>query len=298
MAGRTMMVAGSLKLARQDRMPGVLKAARSAPPGLLAAVAALSPGLRETEACLRSIEEEKEDMASTGLLADGTSAAASVEAQWQTASAGRWLQLVPHQSSLPPRPRPSPPPRKQPDVPDGFRSAGPGEQLWISEDGRQARHLDDTGEEMHGVLIGTRPLVLGRAGVYFEVALEEVRPGESLDGLTVGVTTTHPEDVTNVPATAEHISETWSVGYDGQMWDCKSASLTQVGWDPRSLMEGDIIGVLVTAKEGELIVFRNGTAVCAGPRSIPRDVELYAVVDLLGAARAVRWVCDASPPGQ
>ncbi|CAE7029568.1 unnamed protein product [Symbiodinium sp. CCMP2592] len=281
----------------EHRWQFVMEAASKAPPGLLAALAALVPGRSATEACLRSIEDE--NFSGSGLLSDGTSAAAAAEAQWQTAFAGNWLQLPPEQKSpLPPRPRPQPPPRKQPDVPEGLRKAGSGVQLWISEDGLQARHLDDTGEEMHGVLIGTRPLALGRAGAYFEVALEEVRPGESPDGLTVGVTTTPPDDVAAVPQTAEHIADTWSVGYDGQMWDCKSASLKQVGWDPRSLAEGDIIGVLITAREGELIVFRNGTAVCAGPRSIPVDAELYAVVDLLGAARAVRWVRDAQAPGQ
>ncbi|CAE7470379.1 unnamed protein product [Symbiodinium sp. CCMP2456] len=281
----------------EHRWQFVMEAASRAPPGLLAALAALMPGRGATEACLRSIEEET--FLGSGLLLDGTSAAAAAEAQWQTAFGGNWLQLPPEQKSpLPPRPRPQPPPRKPPDVPEGLRKAGSGVQLCISEDGLQARHLDDTGEEMHGVLMGTRPLAHGRAGAYFEVALEEVRPGESPDGLTVGVTTTAPDDVATAPQTAEHIAETWSVGYDGQMWDCKSASLTQLGWDPRSLVEGDIIGVLVTAREGELIVFRNGTAVCAGPRSIPVDEELYAVVDLLGAARAVRWVCDAQPPGQ
>ena len=80
------------------------------------------------------------------------------------------------------------------------------------------------------------------------------------------------------------------------MWDCKSGALTQVDWDPRSLEEGDVVGLLITASEGELIIFRNGKAVCAGPRGIPVACELYPVVDLLGAARAVRWLPDATPP--
>lgn len=29
-------------------------------------------------------------------------------------------------------------------------------------------------------------------------------------------------------------------------------------WDPRSLAEGDVLGLLVTASEGELLIFRNG----------------------------------------
>lgn len=38
----------------------------------------------------------------------------------------------------------------------------------------------------------------------------------------------------------------------------RGGTLTQVDWDPRSLREGDSVGLLVTASEGELIIFRNG----------------------------------------
>ena len=43
----------------------------------------------------------------------------------------------------------------------------------------------------------------------FQVTLEELRPGDSPDGLTLGVTTTAPDDLDESPATAEHIPETW-----------------------------------------------------------------------------------------
>merc|ERR1712224_1163712 len=132
--------------------------------------------------------------------------------------------------------------------------------------------------------------------------LEEVRPGHLVpDGLTLGVTASDPDSLPldSSPPTAEHIPETWTIGYDGQMWDASASALTQVDWDPRSLQEGDIIGVLVTVSEGELILFCNGTACCAGPRSIPVTTrDLYPVVDLLGAARAVRWRPEATPPGE
>eukprot|EP00435_Cladocopium_sp_Y103_P028366 s1320_g7.t1 len=213
---------------------------------------------------------------------------ASAEALWCGATGG-WLQLPKRTRQLPPRPQPWLPELLTTGLQQGLRKAGSGDFLWVSDDGLRARHLDDTGNEMHGVLMGSKPLAPCRAGAYFEVTLEEVRPGESPDGLTLGVTATSPDGLApdDSPATLEHIPETWSLGYDGQMWDCKSGALTQVDWDPRSLAEGDVVGLLVTASEGELLIFRNGSAVCAGPRGIPvTSRKLYAVVDLLGAARA------------
>ena len=42
-------------------------------------------------------------------------------------------------------------------------------------------------------------------------------------------------------------------------------TLTQVDWDPRSLAEGDVVGLLVTASEGELLIFRNGFSAALKP---------------------------------
>ena len=39
----------------------------------------------------------------------------------------------------------------------------------------------------------------------------------------------------------------------------------QVDWDPRSLAEGDVVGLLVTASEGELLIFRNGFSAALKP---------------------------------
>jgi hypothetical protein len=169
----------------------------------------------------------------------------------------------------------------------------------ISSDGFYARHLDETGEQMHGVVMSQDPLTLsGKIGYYFEVELVEVRQDEMPDGLTVGVTTTEPSAIQENPDTAEHIPNTWAVGYDGQLWDAKTGGLSRVDWDPRCLAAGDLIGVLVTLAEGELLVFHNGAACCPGPRGIPVEpgCALYAVVDLLGAARAVQWRPKAQPP--
>lgn len=45
--------------------------------------------------------------------------------------------------------------------------------------------------------------------------MEEVRPGESPDGLTLGVTATSPDGLApdDSPATLEHIPETWHGGH-------------------------------------------------------------------------------------
>lgn len=266
--------------------------ASTANPGLFAALAALSPSAEMAEVLLRSTK------LATARGAFAEDSTASAEALWCGATGG-WLQLPKRTRQLPPRPQPWLPQLLTTGLQQGLCKAGSGDFLWVSDDGLRARHLDDTGNEMHGVLMGSQPLTPCRAGAYFEVTLEEVRPGESPDGLTLGVTATSPDGLApdDSPATLEHIPETWSLGYDGQMWDCKSGTLTQVDWDPRSLAEGDVVGLLVTASEGELLIFRNGSAVCAGPRGIPvTSRKLYAVVDLLGAARAVRWMPQASPP--
>merc|ERR1711957_590104 len=218
---------------------------------------------------------------------------------------------------LKPRPPPPPPPMPQrPDVENsetaepsnsherqatpvpcpGFHE-GLGYYVIVSEDGLLARHRDESGEVMHGPVMSKEALVAGRAGLYFEVELVEVRPEEMPDGLTIGVTATDPSTVQEVPATVEHIPHTWTVGYDGQMWDAESCTLSMIDWDPRSLKQGDVVGVLITLSEGELIVFQNGVACCPGPRGIPAATKpLFAVVDLLGAARAVRWRVGALPP--
>ncbi|CAE8586723.1 unnamed protein product [Polarella glacialis] len=303
---------------------------------LLAALASVGPGLEAAAVCARAAstwgtQESAAELALSAAASALWAAAlgppgsevgqAGLAVKAGSALTASWLEL-PASSRQPPE-RPQPPwQRRQraaanslgaagnddpgsalPDggiqKPSGLRQVGTGEQLWVSDDGLMARHSDDTGEEMCGVLAGWEPLVLGRAGAYFEVVLDELRPGECFDGLTVGVTATDPASLADEdpPGTAEHIPETWAVGYDGQMWDASTGTLCQVGWDPRSLEEGDVIGVLVTAAQGELLVFRNGVACCAGPRAIPvASRAIYPVVDLLGAARAVRWVSGAEPP--
>eukprot|EP00929_Paragymnodinium_shiwhaense_P096502 TRINITY_DN58107_c0_g3_i3.p1 TRINITY_DN58107_c0_g3~~TRINITY_DN58107_c0_g3_i3.p1 ORF type:complete len:1044 (-),score=101.90 TRINITY_DN58107_c0_g3_i3:44-3175(-) len=173
-----------------------------------------------------------------------------------------------------------------------------GHYVFVAEDGLFARHRDDRGEDMHGVVVSAKPLCTSNVGLYFEIKVEEVRPENMPDGLTVGVTATSPQSAAKAePATAEHLPHTWTLGYDGQMWDATTGELTSISWDPRCLVEGDTVGVLVTKAEGEMIVFRNGVPCCPGPRGIPVGLcPLFAVVDLLGAARAVSWRPNATAP--
>ncbi|CAK0801992.1 unnamed protein product, partial [Prorocentrum cordatum] len=125
-----------------------------------------------------------------------------------------------------------------------------GDYVQVSGDGLSVRHRDDRGDVMHGVVLSRAPLARGRAGLYFEVEVTEVRPdpdeAPAPDGLTLGVTATAPAGVRLDPPTAEHIPETWAMGYDGQMWDPVAQQLSPIDWDPRCLREGDTVGVLVT----------------------------------------------------
>ena len=94
--------------------------------GLLVALAAVQPGIVVAEACLGAGDAVK-----------GASEAAEV--LWRDA-AGDWLRLPRFRRPMPPRPHPRP-------STEGLRRAGAGELLWVSEDRRRARHLDETGNE-------------------------------------------------------------------------------------------------------------------------------------------------------
>lgn len=260
-----------------------------------------SPALQRLLAALTLVAPCREAAAACARTAVGTSdfaSAAIVQKLWQTALGASSYQDVLGGCALLPPPRPVP---LQPVLPPetlrrsiGFHRLG--DHVKISRDGTLARHSDDFGEEMHGVVLSANPLAVGDTGVYFEVEVDEVRSESMPDGLTVGVTTTAPSTLNKVPRTAERIANTWVVGYDGQMWDPVTCSLSPVSWDPRTLEVGDVVGVMVTLSEGELLVFHNGVACCPGPRGIPVTAKpLFAAVDLLGSARAVRWRERSAP---
>lgn len=282
---------------------------------LLAALVAVQPGHEASAVCMQALEAGAlsrlaafaavEPLWAHGRCAVGSTSDAEVgesgcsdlpaTASWLSLPAQREKPAAP---VLPPRPVvESPEPALDEVTTPGFYRERGGDMVHISEDGLRARHCDDSGDLMQGVLLSAEHVHVGRAGLYFEVELLEKRLEECFDGLTIGVTTTCPSEVVGDPPTVEHIPNTWAVGYDGQMWDPGAHTLSPVDWDPRSLDVGDRVGVLVTLSEGELLVFHNGVACCPGPRGIPVSSEpLYAIVDLLGAARATRWVEDAVPP--
>jgi len=175
----------------------------------------------------------------------------------------------------------------------------------INDEALIGRARDDSGEEMHGAVFGNAPIKAVSDGFYYEVMVREVRDGFP-DGLVVGVTTTNPAEVTEIPETVERIQNSWTIGYDGQMWDPAQDAMQTVDWDPSALKIGDRVGVLVTRTHGEMLVFLNGEPQVSGPRGIPvtaadaKDGEppkpLYALVDLLGNARAVSFLPGAEPP--
>jgi len=289
---------------------------------LLAALATVKPGHGTAAVCARvaasgSLTGAMADTAARALWAESTHGplsqgssdmlkacgteihdtfAKSVLPKTATLGICEWLCLPQQHPSLAP-PVVMRPQYEHPEATESERLWACGcEYVSVSADGLYARHLDDTGELMHGVVLSSKPLECGRAGLYFEVELVEKRE-EAPDGLTVGVTATEPAAIHSLPQTAERIPHTWVVGYDGQMWDPEATMLSQVEWDPRALCEGDVIGVLVTLSEGELLIFRNGVACCPGPRGIPVGSKpLFAVIDLLGFARAIRWRTSVEPP--
>ena len=64
-----------------------------------------------------------------------------------------------------------------------------------------------------------------------------------------------------------------------------------------AVKEGATVGLWLDAAEGVLVVVENGedTGVEA-PFDVPTDAPLYAIVDLLGTAQAVKLCPGAKPP--
>ncbi|KAF4712775.1 3-dehydrosphinganine reductase, partial [Perkinsus olseni] len=110
----------------------------------------------------------------------------------------------------------------------GFFSANLSSNLTLSTDGMGIEYDCGTAakdEAMCGVVMTDRPLPYDTSfGYYFEITVL-AGAGESTeysDGLTLGVTTTRPEEVrggSDAPSSCDEIPETWAVGFDGQVWD-------------------------------------------------------------------------------
>jgi len=107
------------------------------------------------------------------------------------------------------------------------------------------------------------------------------------------------------PQYAYEIPGTVLLGYghhliDGGKWQ-------KVSWDPRELVEGDIVGLLISPV-GELVVFVNGTQVLRVPTSFAEDGKgrrhppsgprrtLFPIIDIPGRVTAVTLASTSQPP--
>ncbi|KAF4700653.1 3-dehydrosphinganine reductase [Perkinsus olseni] len=149
-------------------------------------------------------------------------------------------------------------------------------------------------EAMCGVVMTDRPLPYDTSfGYYFEITVL-AGAGESTeysDGLTLGVTTTRPEEVrggSDAPSSCDEIPETWAVGFDGQVWDPILNDWSACNWCGKDLKEGQKVGLLVSKSPvDQLFILVDGAVVAEGPRNIPTGRPLYGVVDLIGSTNAV-----------
>lgn len=71
--------------------------------------------------------------------------------------------------------------------------------------------------------------------------------------------------------------------------------MVRISWNPCDLQQGDTVGLLVDL-HGHLWVVLNGQRKVQGPEGVPCGVPLYAVVDLLGGAKAVTLLPSTIPP--
>eukprot|EP00439_Symbiodinium_sp_Y106_P060248 s3364_g8.t2 len=117
-----------------------------------------------------------------------------------------------------------------------------------------ATYTGQTGLELHGGLVGNHSLQRqATGGFYFAVEVTKVR-AEMMDGLTLGVTTTPPHELSDMPDTIDGVQEgsrhkkadCWTAGYDGQMFDSSCDRWTDLAWHGRDLSVGDQIGLQIT----------------------------------------------------
>ncbi|KAF4755063.1 3-dehydrosphinganine reductase [Perkinsus olseni] len=179
----------------------------------------------------------------------------------------------------------------------GFFSANLSSNLALSPDGMGIEYDCGTAakdEAMCAVVMTDRPLPYDTSfGYYFEITIL-AGAGESTeysDGLTLGVTTTRPEEVrggSDAPSSCDEIPETWAVGFDGQVWDPILNDWSACNWCGKDLKEGQKVGLLVSKSPvDQLFILVDGAVVAEGPRNIPTGRPLYGVVDLIGSTNAV-----------
>mmetsp|Transcript_41724 Transcript_41724/g.78023 ORF Transcript_41724/g.78023 Transcript_41724/m.78023 type:complete len:473 (-) Transcript_41724:158-1576(-) len=85
------------------------------------------------------------------------------------------------------------------------------------------------------------------------------------------------------------------MGYDGNAHIDGKKKMIPIAWSGIKLRVRDRVGFLVT-RQGDAWIVENGVPKTSLPERVPTDAALYAVVDLLGRALAVRICQDALPP--
>eukprot|EP00439_Symbiodinium_sp_Y106_P030723 s2626_g3.t1 len=173
-----------------------------------------------------------------------------------------------------------------------FSSHLKGRMVALSEQNTVASKQSSDAEALHSVVFveGKMPAVAG--GFYFEVRVEQTLTTE-LDGLVLGVCGLRPsqEDMASFE-TADDVPNSWTLGYNGEMRFHDEDENVPIGWNPKDLAVGDVVGLFV-GEDGEGELYQNGVEKLSHITGIPPSRSLYAFVDLLGNTAAVRLL-----PGQ
>lgn len=166
----------------------------------------------------------------------------------------------------------------------------------LSEDLCSVSSSDGEAGDSFGLAFCSSPLTFIDEKAYFEVMIEDTCTGNE-DGFVLGVTTKLPSSVEYVPAMADVLPNSWSIGYDGQAcwYEGDASEMTPVDWNPRDLEVGDRVGFLIDSR-GDVVVSVNGEEVTDLPGGVTVNKPLFAFVNLLGNTRAVRIISDALPP--
>ncbi|KAF4672453.1 hypothetical protein FOL47_000512, partial [Perkinsus chesapeaki] len=175
-------------------------------------------------------------------------------------------------------------------------------------------------------IIGNGPVPAFAHGWYYEVIVKRVDPlipqtaignegrvvlPEDPAGLTIGVTTTHPNNLTKIPLGGSwRLPGTVLIGYDGQISITESNimkpkfTVIPNGWSPaRELTAGRRLGIFIPAHGGvrhRVFLLLDGKVIVRGPL-MPADLAtmpIWPVVELLGNSRAVTLVrmAELAPP--
>lgn len=187
-------------------------------------------------------------------------------------------------------------------IPTAFGMVG--EHVELSNEGRRATRVEGVNG---GVCLGAFPLRRSPDGCFFEVLVEETC--KSIRALAVGVRAGRlREDERprgHIHATeARELERVWLAGYDkaGALFlsDGEETKIPTAEWRPiKDVKGGTRVGVLWAEPQGQLVVYQDGVErvrLQATGRLPQSEEELFAVVDVHGAARSVSFVEGSTVP--